>query len=149
MSAKNRCWSRRDFLRTVGITSASSLLVPAVNLAEAADKTLQVPQRPFGKTGANVSSLSLGGMFNIASNQMLMKQAMKWGVTYWDTADCYQRGSENGRKVFTKRIYRRSGQTHGSLAKPKYLQYLLADAEHDHSDVKRRRRHGQNATILQ
>jgi predicted aldo/keto reductase-like oxidoreductase len=35
-------------------------------------------------------------MFNIASNQMLMKQAMKWGVTYWDTADCYQRGSENG-----------------------------------------------------
>ena len=48
------------------------------------------------KTGANVSILSLGGMFNIASNQMLMKQAMKWGVTYWDTADCYQRGSENG-----------------------------------------------------
>jgi hypothetical protein len=35
-------------------------------------------------------------MFNISSNQMLMKQAMKWGVTYWDTADCYQRGSENG-----------------------------------------------------
>ena len=96
MSAKNRCWSRRDFLKTVGITSASSLLVPAVNLAEAADKTLQVPQRPFGKTGVTVSTLSLGGMFNIASNQMLMKQAMKWGVTYWDTADCYQRGSEYG-----------------------------------------------------
>ena len=96
MSAKNRCWSRRDFLKAFGITSASSLLVPAAHLAQGADKTLQVPTRPFGKTGANVSILSLGGMFNIAANQMLMKQAMKWGVTYWDTADCYQRGSESG-----------------------------------------------------
>jgi hypothetical protein len=25
-----------------------------------------------------------------------MKQALRWGVTYWDTADCYQRGSEKG-----------------------------------------------------
>jgi len=96
MSAKNKCWSRRDFIKTAGITGAGSLLVPAIQLAEADDKTLQVPTRPFGKTGANVSILSLGGMFNIAANQMLMKQAMKWGVTYWDTADCYQRGSENG-----------------------------------------------------
>ena len=96
MSAKNKSWSRRDFLKTVGITSASSLLLPAAHLAEAADPTLQVPKRAFGKTGVKVSTLSLGGMFNIASNQMLMKQAMKWGVTYWDTADCYQRGSENG-----------------------------------------------------
>ena len=96
MSAKNKCWSRRDFIKTAGITGASSLLVPAIHLAEADDKMLQVPTRPFGKTGANVSILSLGGMFNIAANQMLMKQAMKWGVTYWDTADCYQRGSEKG-----------------------------------------------------
>ena len=96
MSAKNRCWSRRDFLKTAAIASASSMLGPAVNLSGAADKTLQVPQRPFGTTGANVSILSLGGMFNIATNQMLMKQAMNWGVTYWDTADCYQRGSESG-----------------------------------------------------
>ena len=96
MSTKNKCWSRREFLKTVGITGAGSLLVPAVHLAEAADPSLQVPQRPFGKTGAKVSILSLGGMFNISSNQMLMKQAMNWGVTYWDTADCYQRGSENG-----------------------------------------------------
>ena len=103
MSAKNKCWSRRDFLKTVGITGASSLLLPAANLAEAADTTLQVPQRAFGETGAVVSILSLGGMFNIASNQILMKQAMKLGVTYWDTADCYQRGSENGiGKYFNK-----------------------------------------------
>jgi predicted aldo/keto reductase-like oxidoreductase len=72
-------------------------------LARSADKASVVPTRPFGKTGANVSILSLGGMFNIASNQLLMKQAMEWGVTYWDTADCYQRGSEKGIGKFFRR----------------------------------------------
>jgi predicted aldo/keto reductase-like oxidoreductase len=42
-------------------------------------------------------------MFNIASSQLLMKQAMDWGVTYWDTADCYQRGSERGIGKFFSR----------------------------------------------
>ena len=96
MPDNTKCWSRRDFLKTAGITGAGSLLTPTIQLAEAAEKTIRVPTRPFGQTGANVSILSLGGMFNIAANQMLMKQAMNWGVTYWDTADCYQRGSENG-----------------------------------------------------
>jgi len=96
-------WSRRDFLKTVGITGAGSLLAPATQLAEAADKNLQVPQRPFGKSGINVSTLSLGGMFNIKSNQIMIKQAMRWGVTYWDTADCYHSGSEKGiGKYFVK-----------------------------------------------
>jgi predicted aldo/keto reductase-like oxidoreductase len=73
------------------------------DLASSADKASVVPARPFGKTGANVSILSLGGMFDIASNQLLMKQAMDWGVTYWDTADCYQRGSEKGIGKFFSR----------------------------------------------
>jgi predicted aldo/keto reductase-like oxidoreductase len=89
-------WSRRDFFKTVALTGAGSLLAPAAHLAQAADKNLQVPQRPFGNSGINVSILSLGGMFNIASNQIMLRQAMRWGVTYWDTADCYQRGSEKG-----------------------------------------------------
>ena len=103
MPKKENQWSRRDFLKTVGITGAGSLLAPAAHLAAAADKTLQVPQRPFGKSGINVSILSLGGMFNIKSNQMMMKQAMRWGISYWDTADCYHRGSEKGiGKYFNK-----------------------------------------------
>ena len=41
--------------------------------------------------------LALGGMFDIVSNQLLLKQALRWGVTYWDTADCYGWGkSEKG-----------------------------------------------------
>jgi hypothetical protein len=74
-----------------------------ITLSRAADKELVVPTRPFGKTGANVSILSLGGMFDIATNQLMMKQAMDWGVTYWDTADCYQRGSETGIGKFLSR----------------------------------------------
>jgi len=97
MSAKNKCWSRRDFLKICGITSASSLLVPAAHLAEAADNTLQVPQRTFGKIGEKVPILSLGSTVDIASNQLMLRQAVQWGVTYWDTAPSYQWGkSEKG-----------------------------------------------------
>ena len=36
-------------------------------------------------------------MFDTGANQLLLKQAVKWGVTYWDTADCYSWGkSEKG-----------------------------------------------------
>jgi hypothetical protein len=78
-------------------------MAPANKLATAAETPATVPTRPFGKTGIDVSILSLGGMFNIKSNQIMIKQAMRWGVTYWDTADCYHRGSEKGiGKYFTK-----------------------------------------------
>ena len=103
MSTGNNGLSRRDFFKAVGITGAGTLLAPAARIAEAADKNQQVSQRPFGQSGINVSILSLGGMFNIESNQIMMKQAMRWGVTYWDTADCYQRSSEKGiGKYFSK-----------------------------------------------
>lgn len=90
-------WSRRDFFKTVAITSAGSLLAPAVHLAEAADKTQQVPQRKFGKTGVKVPILSVGGTLDLSSNRLMLRQAVKWGVTYWDTAHSYRWGkSEAG-----------------------------------------------------
>ena len=56
-----------------------------------------MPTRPFGRSGVNVPILSLGGMFDIPNNQLLMRQAVKWGVTYWDTANSYEGGhSEKG-----------------------------------------------------
>ena len=97
MSDPKNCWSRRDFLKTAGIAGAGSLLAPGVNLAQAADRTQQVPQRPFGKTGAMVPILSLGGTLDLSSNQLMLRQAVKWGVTYWDTAHSYRWGkSEEG-----------------------------------------------------
>jgi predicted aldo/keto reductase-like oxidoreductase len=96
MTVGNGRWSRRRFLQATGAAGLGALMAPASRLATAAETPTKVPTRPFGKTGVDVSILSLGGMFNIASNQMMMKQAMRWGVTYWDTADCYQQSSEKG-----------------------------------------------------
>jgi hypothetical protein len=49
---------------------------------------MMVPTRPFGKTGVDVSSLALGGVLDM-SDQLIFRQALKMGVTYWDTADSY------------------------------------------------------------
>jgi hypothetical protein len=65
-------------------------------MAKMSSELTGVPTRPFGKTGVRVSTLSLGGMFDIPSNQLLLRQALKLGVTYWDTADCYEGGRSEG-----------------------------------------------------
>jgi hypothetical protein len=59
-------------------------------------KVVKVPTRPFGRTGAPVSMLALGGIFDIVSNQLVLKQALDWGVTYWDTAAGYNGGKSEG-----------------------------------------------------
>ena len=94
--------TRREFVKTVGLaglvaagsgTAASLAAAPAEAVAQAAT----MPKRKLGKTGVEVSSLCLGGMFDTINNQLLLKQARKWGVTYWDTAESYGRGlSETG-----------------------------------------------------
>jgi len=96
--------SRRGFIQAVGGLSAGTLLGATGAYGQQApqgsgkpNEMRETPVRPFGKTGVKVSCLSLGGMFDIPSNQLLMKQALRWGVTYWDTADCYEGGkSESG-----------------------------------------------------
>lgn len=95
-------YSRRDFLKTAGVAAVSSVLPFSTGESDAQDNPLtEVPVRPFGKTGVQVSILGLGGMFDIPSNQLLLKQALNWGVTYWDTADCYEGGrSEKGFGMF-------------------------------------------------
>jgi hypothetical protein len=44
-----------------------------------------------------VSTLSLGGMFDILNNRLVLAKALDWGINYWDTAEGYGRGrSEEG-----------------------------------------------------
>ncbi len=108
MSEKKTHFSRREFLKATGAVGIGTMInaTPTMEkMAQAANSgDAVVPTRPFGKTGVEVSILSLGGMFDIPNNQLLMKQALKWGVTYWDTADCYGYGrSEKGiGKFFAK-----------------------------------------------
>lgn len=110
MPSKNSI-SRRDFLKSAGIVGTGSLIASRGCLALAASESeekkpeaVEIPTRPFGKTGVNVSILSVGTMFDIPSNQLLLRQALNWGVTYWDTADCYEGGrSETGIGQFFKK----------------------------------------------
>ncbi len=102
----NTCdgYSRRDFIKTAAGAGLGLLAASAGAEALAAAEPVAVPTRPFGKTGIQVPILSLGGMFDIPSNQLMLRQAVKWGVTYWDTANSYEGGhSELGiGKYFAK-----------------------------------------------
>jgi len=88
--------SRREFVKTVGLTGlvVAGAGVPGAMAAipekpAGESKGSAMPQRKLGKTGVEVSILNLGGMFDTINNQLLLRQAMKWGVTFWDTAESY------------------------------------------------------------
>jgi len=94
--------SRRLFLKIAGLSGVGALFRPTGVPAE--NSPDEVPKKAFGRTGIQVSMLSLGGMFDIPNNQLLLRQALRWGVTYWDTADCYGAGrSEKGIGKFFRR----------------------------------------------
>jgi predicted aldo/keto reductase-like oxidoreductase len=98
MSNKEENYSRRDFLKTASAVGIGSMLAPLESLTNAQtipnaneSQSKIVSTRPFGKTGADVSILGLGGAFHW-SNLRLINQALKMGVTYWDTAPRYGNG---------------------------------------------------------
>lgn len=98
MSGKKRRVSRRDFIKVGGAAGLGAALVPLSAFTQAhgsalskASGQMTVPKRPFGKTGVAVSMLALGGELK-PSDLLMFRQALKMGVTYWDTADSYGRG---------------------------------------------------------
>jgi predicted aldo/keto reductase-like oxidoreductase len=52
-----------------------------------------MPRRKLGKTGVEVSCLSLGGDFSFIDKQIVLRKAFESGVTYWDTAYNYGGGN--------------------------------------------------------
>jgi predicted aldo/keto reductase-like oxidoreductase len=101
-NTKDTGFSRRDFVKTVGLAGLAvagtgvtgALAAPAPPASAPANV---MPKRKLGKTEAEVSILNLGGMFDTINNQLLLKQALKWGVNFWDTAESYGNGlSEEG-----------------------------------------------------
>ena len=106
MSAKKRNISRRNFIKGAGVVGIGSALGNFCSLKQAIGSSSTnepehetVPKRPFGKTGVDVSILSLGGELS-ASDLLVFRQAFKVGVTYWDTADSY--GGGNNEKAIGK-----------------------------------------------
>ena len=106
--------NRRDFLKTIGTAGLVPALAPVTTgIASAQEKAdpnaaaktqePKFPQRKLGKTGVKVPILSLGTMFNLIDNQIILRSTLKWGVNSWDTAHNYGGGnSELGVGKFLK-----------------------------------------------
>jgi len=97
--------NRRNFLKSLGVAGLGSALagVAGQSLAgetcskEAAkeskckkEKYPQVPKRELGKTGIEVPCLSLGA--GHLDTQIILRNTLKWGVSYWDTSHSYVGG---------------------------------------------------------
>ena len=109
--------TRRDLMKTLGFggLAAAGLgaLPPAAFAAEEKPEAggAAMPRRTLGKTGLEVSILNLGGMFDTVNNQLLLKQALGWGINFWDTAEAYGNGlSEEGFGRFFARNPEARGQ---------------------------------------
>ncbi len=95
-------------------------------------------------------------MFDIPNNQLLMRQAVKWGVTYWDTANSYEGGnSEQGiGKYFAqypedrKKIFLVTKSTAWTKAgMTEHLELSLERMQHRHGRPVLRPRHPQLSTM--
>ena len=88
--------SRRSFLKTSLAIPLALAVSPTINLqsasaAEAAAASVPLPTRPLGKSGRNVTMVSLGGMMSAYSPDYL-DIAWSMGIRYFDNADCYIKG---------------------------------------------------------
>jgi aryl-alcohol dehydrogenase-like predicted oxidoreductase len=141
--------SRRNFLKTVGVAGVGSVLTAKQGIAQtepaAPAPPPTVPLRPFGKTGVKVSMLSLGGIFDITANQLVLQRALDFGVTYWDTANSYANGnSEKGIGMYfeknpdaRKKIFlvTKAGGSHSPEALNKMVDLSLERMKTDYIDL--------------
>jgi predicted aldo/keto reductase-like oxidoreductase len=103
MKEKQNKIDRRAFIKTMGAAGLGSVLASVRTVAGPNEPNApakqqkpqypQVPTRTLGRTGIEVACLSLGTMFNLVENQIILRKCLDWGVTYWDTAYGYAGGN--------------------------------------------------------
>jgi uncharacterized protein len=101
MTSESKKIDRRAFLKAAGLGGASMALTAGLTGKAPADEKSKaefsaqqsMPTRILGKTGVPVSILSLGGALDLTSNQILLRMALKMGITHWDTASNYANGN--------------------------------------------------------
>lgn len=103
MKKKNSKIDRRNFLKTMGAVGLGSVISGADTQAQPNDpnapaKTEEtgfppIPKRKLGKTGVEVPVLALGMIFDVLDRQIVLRKALEWGITYWDTAHGYTGGN--------------------------------------------------------
>jgi predicted aldo/keto reductase-like oxidoreductase len=120
MSDANKSVSRRGFLKFAGAAGIGSVIgskvfagstlstgstgSPQASLPQAepndpngqkeqSNQTLELPKRKLGKTGVQISSLAVGIAFDVVDNQILLRKAVDFGATCWDTSHNYGNGN--------------------------------------------------------
>jgi len=89
--------TRREVLSVCGATAAATVIGTAglgEALAEAQEQTPQVPRRRLGKTGEEIPILLFGGAVSLDPRfDPKLAEALRYGVSYIDAADCYKGGA--------------------------------------------------------
>lgn len=101
MSEANKGVSRRGFLKFAGAAGIGSVVGSKVfaepndpnGQKEQSNQPLELPKRKLGKTGVEISSLAMGVAFNAVDNQIMLRKAVDWGATCWDTSHFYENGN--------------------------------------------------------
>jgi predicted aldo/keto reductase-like oxidoreductase len=70
-----------------------NIVEPEVSKIPKREEYPEMPKRMLGKTGVVVPVLSLGTMFPLIDNQIILRKALELGVNYWDTANVYAGGN--------------------------------------------------------
>jgi predicted aldo/keto reductase-like oxidoreductase len=97
----NKKLNRRQFIRnsTIAAAGLGSVFTSAIAASKNNENKPQessapkMPKRKLGKTGVEVPCLGLGTMFNLIDSQVVLRNTIKWGVKYWDTAYSYAGGN--------------------------------------------------------
>ncbi len=109
---KNK-FNRRNFFKKAGIAGIGGALgyLGLKHEASEAKETTKpagyprIPKRRLGKTGEMVPVLSHGIMYNLLENQIVLRKALQYGISYWDTSHSYAGGnSELGIGKFLKKF---------------------------------------------
>jgi predicted aldo/keto reductase-like oxidoreductase len=101
MSEANKGVSRRGFLKLAGAAGIGSVIGSKVfaepndpnGPKEQSNQPLELPKRKLGKTGVEIPCLALGVAFNAVDNQIILRKAVDWGVTTWDSSPMYENGN--------------------------------------------------------
>lgn len=134
--------SRRELLTITGAAGLGTLLKP--RWAQSAPELPQVPRRVLGKTGQQIPILLMGGAMNL--DQVFdpkLAQAFRFGINYFDVADCYAGGtSETAVGNFLERAKKREeswittkSDNHSPGGMQSVLQQSLQKLKTDHVDL--------------
>lgn len=90
---------RRDFIKVAGALAGAGLLSPEASEAKGAQANIK-KKNMLGRTGLEMSDISFGG--GALKSPMLVAQAVKHGINYFDTAPDYGASETNLGKYLKK-----------------------------------------------